>query len=89
MSRQSMQKLSQRAFLKDVSSSEEIDQLLTLAELARELDISSQKAIMLAHWAVGYHKVGRRTLISQKNLDQFLIAVSRNDNFNRAKDSYQ
>jgi hypothetical protein len=72
MSRHLMQKLSQEAFLTDVSSPEELVDLITLEELGRELNIHKQKASMLAHWALGCYKVGSRVLVSRNKLEVFL-----------------
>jgi hypothetical protein len=41
---------------------EEIDKLLMLAGWANGLNVTSQKEIMLVHWAVGRDKIGKRVL---------------------------
>jgi hypothetical protein len=67
-----IQKISQDAFLREISSSEELIELLTLDELAGELVVRKEKAAMLAHRNIGCYKIGNRVLVSRKALDDIL-----------------
>jgi hypothetical protein len=65
MSRHLMRRLSQKAFLKDVSNPEQLDELLTLDDLALYLSVRKEKASMLAHCAIGCYKIGSRVFVSR------------------------
>lgn len=78
-----MQELSQEAFWRDAGSSEGLDELLTVDELASCLDVRKEKASMLAHWAIGCYRVGNRILVSRKAVDEFLRTVGNKPTGNR------
>ncbi len=53
------------------------DEFLTMAEVAKDLGVRSEKALMLIRWAIGYYRVGGRVLVSGSSLNDFLRSVKR------------
>jgi excisionase family DNA binding protein len=72
MSRRLTQLASPGKFSRGESSLEE---LLTVGEVAAELNVTKDKAAMLTHWGVGLHRVGRKVLVSRRLLNQFVAAI--------------